>query len=381
MILALIYVAHLIAFPAALSTPRWPDSYAGTSRPTYATMGENGAVAIIVDRRDKQNVNYVFVVRSDGTTTVLGSDSVPADELRRLPRPMPCRRDGCTFDNVALAYDGTPFVTLEHYFGGAHLGFDEAAFVWNGSWHVVLEGVPFENRRGYAAPDNLSIGAADTPSSFAINGDFAGEQPGFQLPPVAAARLSGGIASLGDGIALAMRGAYVAGVRVNPADSSRGPAAIRWRCDPNAGTPCVLNNLGPGIPYAVDSHGEVVGSDGSRMPPPATAFDDAGEPVLWRAGKALVLSTRFGAAYAISESGTIVGTAEPSCGDRCRGPMRGFIADARDERPRARLLDPLVQNLGRRHLIAAFGVADDGRILALVGRDRENAKLAILVPQ
>lgn len=99
------------------------------------------------------------------------------------------------------------------------------------------------------------------------------------------------------------------------------------------------------------------------------------------------MSSEYGAAYAIAESGAVVGTfggSNVGPGDIVLGPTSGFIADARERHPHAVPLDPLVNNLGGRHVVAAFGIANDGRILAIVGTrgdKRSRGKLAILTPQ
>lgn len=78
-----------------------------------------------------------------------------------------------------------------------------------------------------------------------------------------------------------------------------------------------------------------------------------------------------GSAYAISENGAIVGVSDTGA----------FIANAYDAKPRARPLDELIPSLGNRHVQAAFGIADNDSILALVvGKDGKR-ELAVLVPQ
>lgn len=84
--------------------------------------------------------------------------------------------------------------------------------------------------------------------------------------------------------------------------------------------------LGAGVAYGVDVLGDVIG-----------------QPVLWRNGAVLQLSNDSGSAYAIDNDGIIVGATI----------IGGFVADARDARPRAIQLDPLVVNLHGRHVIEA----------------------------
>jgi hypothetical protein len=147
--------------------------------------------------------------------------------------------------------------------------------------------------------------------------------------------------------------------------------------------------LGAGVAYGVDSRGEVVGDDQAELESP----DYQGRPVLWRDGKAVFLSTERGTAYAIADSGVIVGTTTKGrwngCHENNSGLSSAFTANARDARPRAQPIDPLVRNLGLLHVESAFGVAEDGRILACVEdpaidsrpQYERKRRLAILVPR
>src|SRR5581483_9992731 len=103
-----------------------------------------------------------------------------------------------------------------------------------------------------------------------------------------------------------------------------------------------------------------------------------GEPVLWRNGKTIQLADNYGAAYAISEGGLIVGTL--AMDSRPRAYLTGFVARSRDAKPRVSVLDDLV-NIGRgQHVQAAFGVSDDGRILVIVTDSSQEKSLVVLIP-
>jgi hypothetical protein len=127
------YTLHLIAFPAGWSTPDPGAGREATSRPVDATMGENGAVAVILaDRSRFSTARHAFnnpaqrilIVRPDWTTTILRSP-VFTLALPDFPTAADCRndaRDCASFAKVALARDGTPFVTFENFFSGAYSG-------------------------------------------------------------------------------------------------------------------------------------------------------------------------------------------------------------------------------------------------------------------
>lgn len=238
---------------------------------------------------------------------------------------------------------------------------------------------------------------ADTADDYAFVGNYSDLFPMEDLDeaardPLWMADVSGaaftwGSVGLGVGDALAMRGTYVAGVDGGAKLVRQGPTpppavAVRWTCVRSAAAvhPCARGVLGPGVAYGVDSVGEVVGDDEPRLSIESGVLRSAGHPVFWRRGGVVRLSDRYGAAYAISKSGLIVGT----LGGKYRngfplfGEFRGFIASARDRYPRARSLDPLVSGLAGRHVLAAFAVSDSGNILAIVGNDRDDARLAIL---
>jgi hypothetical protein len=216
---------HLIPFLPGWSTPPADWSSSPLTRPLEATIGANGAVAVILARTTKNGqANRVLVVRSDGTMTILQSESPAAESVfrRRFRQRTECLTKGedCpSFSNVTLARDGTPFVTIQYWFDGAYSGIVEGALVWKGSWHVVPSGNPFDGAGDPWAPGNVSIAAAGTPLNYVFNGDY-GDDPGYDTvaphPPdyyenVTAARYGSHTIQLGVGTAMAMRGSYVAG--------------------------------------------------------------------------------------------------------------------------------------------------------------------------
>jgi hypothetical protein len=382
----LAYTVHLVQIPAGwlmaqpLQTSGTPD------RPAFAAIARNGTIAVLLQPASNgfHVSQRLLIVRANGTSTILREQSRTATHaFRRFLGPSECmtdNRDCPSFENVALARDGTPFVTLAYHFSGAYSGVGKAALVWNGAWHAVPSGKPFNGVGKPDDPDSLSIAAADTATSFAFIGDYLDSFPTEDLlvaarDPQYMADVSGvehesRNLALGLGHATAMRGPFVAGFY----EMKGGPpptTAIIWRCALSIATlhPCTRYNLGPGIAYGVNSRGDIVGDDepflNNELPP----RERGGSPVLWRDGKKFRLSTGRGSAYAISESGTIVGVSDSG----------GFIANALDANPRARPLDELIASHSGGHVQTALGVADNDNILALVVGMHGEPELALLV--
>ena len=398
-----LYTLQLIPVPVGLSLPK-PQATAGAStRPVFAAIARNGTVAVLLAPigRDVDSTRRLLIVRSNGTTVILRSESVPvqaAPAFRGFITKPTCtagNNDCPFFANVVLARDGTPFVTLAYVFSGAYSGVDKAAFLWNGAWHEAPRGNPFQGLGKPQAPSNISIAATDTPDRYAFIGDYQNSFPAEDLQLAAAdqyymADLSGAQfgsrnVALGIGGATAIRGRFVvgidAGLKLVPPRS--GPAvAVVWRCPPDEraySRRCARIELGAGVAYDVDSNGEVVGDNELALPNSGSAeLHSTGLPTLWRGRSAMLLSEAQGTAYAISESGTIVGSLARK--KSFSAGTSAFVASARDARPGARELDPLVQAIGNLHVQAAFGVADDGRILATVVDKAGKRSLAILIP-
>lgn len=371
-----------------------PDRSTGTpSLPVSATLGRNGTVAVLLARTgsDLHVSRRLLIVRANGTSVILRSESPEAtNAFRRFLEPSACMtesRDCPSFENVALARDGTPFVTLRYALSGAYSGVSKAALVWNGAWHVVPLGKPFSGVGKPDDPDNVSIAAADTPTSFAFIGDFYDRFPDedldlasrdrYYMANVSGVEYGSLTAALGIGDATAMRGAFVAGFDARLKLVARYPqptTAMLWRCVFSVAAsrrPCIRHDLGPGVAYGVNSRGDAVGDDEQFLHNQGELPVYSGSPVLWRNQRALRLSSAHGSAYAISENGAIVGVSDTGA----------FIANAYDAKPRARPLDELIPSLGNRHVQAAFGIADNDSILALVvGKDGKR-ELAVLVPQ
>lgn len=200
-----------------------PDRSTGTpSLPVSATLGRNGTVAVLLARTgsDLHVSRRLLIVRANGTSVILRSESPEAtNAFRRFLEPSACMtesRDCPSFENVALARDGTPFVTLRYALSGAYSGVSKAALVWNGAWHVVPLGKPFSGVGKPDDPDNVSIAAADTPTSFAFIGDFYDRFPDedldlasrdrYYMANVSGVEYGSLTAALGIGDATAMRG-------------------------------------------------------------------------------------------------------------------------------------------------------------------------------
>ena len=406
LVAALAYTMHLIAFPTGWSVPQ--ERLGLFNRPGYATMGRNGTAAVILAKWAANDAyqypaQRVLIVRADGTQTFLRAiGAIESQPFRFHQDVADCLHDprNCAgFSSTALARDGTPFVTLSKGFSGAYSGTVKAGLVWNGSWQVVPGTMPFDHTGKQVPPSNVSIGAADTAVNFAYNGDyvdsFAGEdlvdaaRDRYYQRDIAAVQYGSRRIQLGLGDAIAMRGQYVGGRDASVqliVNNSRETLtyAILWHC--LRGAPCTRSQLGTGAAYGVDSRGDAVGDDEQYFRQVTGDFGVLGTPMLWRKGRPISLSPETkGAAYAISEDGTIVGTFVDRAEGTAFSGTRGFIADLYDRKPRARALDSLVVNLGALRVVGAIGVADDGRILAIVQREgirnsQMRSRLAILVP-
>jgi hypothetical protein len=402
---ASVYALHVITLPAGWSLVshwRWASTLRISTQPTSETIARNGTVAVLLTRPgdESEDGQRLLIVRPDGTRLILQPQSIEiADAFRRFLKPSDCMANvhSCpVFERVTLAPDGTPFVTLEYGFSGAYSGVAHRGFLWNGRWHGVAAGKPFEGAGKPYDPDNVSIAAADDVFRFAFVGDYGDTFPNedlnvasqdrYYMADISAVGYNGLNFPLGIGNATAMHGAFVAGFdadRKLVASQNNDTVAVVWRCAldrlPTRHS-CTRMTLGPGIAYGIDSQGEAVGDNEPSPPLGGTSeLNGGGFPVLWRGGHELSLSNdNRGAAYAISESGVIVGTL--SAGPFVRSLRSGFVASARDATPQARTLDDLVEDIGERHVEAALGVAGDGRILALLTDRNHKRALAVLVP-
>lgn len=402
LIAASLYALHTISLPSGWSLVTPTSGSEVSTRPASAAIARNGAVAVLLTRTGKAEgeARRLLIVRANGTRLILQPRSLDiANAFRRFIKPSDCMADvnSCPyFERVTLAPDGTPFVTLASDLRGAYSGSMRTGFVWNARWHRVPPGRAFTGVGKPEDPDNVSISAADGAMRFAFVGDYRdsfpqedldlASQDRFYMADVSGVRYDSVNIALGIGNATAISGAFIAGfdgdvklVRSRYHDL----VAIVWHCAFNEranGRTCTRSALGPGIAYGVDSYGVAVGDNESSVPDVGSLqLHSGGSPVLWRHGHTVVLSKGvWGAAYAISESGVIAGTLTTGPGPNAL--LSGFVANARETKPRAFPLDELVGNGRGWHVEAAFGVADDGRILAFVTDTNRRRELAVLAP-
>lgn len=397
---AVTYTLHLVALPHG-----WVVTQPGGSllaRPE-ATIGRDGTIGALISRASLQRWRVagsgtLLVLHPNGRSVMLRSSTIegPPQFFRKFD-PGSCREDTSRcleFRNVAVADDGTPFVTAAYGFSGAHPGSVEGAFVWNGAWHFVPAEDPFGGLGMPSEPRNVSIAAAASIHYFTYVGDHSDGFPGEDLNvaahdpkllDVSAASFHSRTFALGLGNATAMRDWFVAGYDSGQGlvrnGTPRSSTAVVWGCSEaqRSGTRrCRRSNLGRGAAYDVDPLGEAVGGADPDWMRCTKELRAASPPILWRNGKAIDLAAVSGSAYGISQSGTIVGSIGPPCRP---GFARGFVADAREAPPQAHPLDDLVSNLDGRHVTAAFGVDDAGRVLCVVVDARGRKRLALLVPQ
>ena len=400
---ALVYAVHVISVPTGWAPATPPTFEPGPSR--YAAIGANGSLAILLARTNGtfHSGTRLLIVRANGTRLMLRAPAV-AQGSGGFVKGSTCRVDTyeCPyFENVKLARDGTPFVTVAHDFAGAYSGIRRAGFLWNGQWHAIPQGRPFSAWGKPDDPDNISIAAAESAERFAYVGDYADSFPQEDLhlaahdphymADISAVQYYSQRTSLGLGNATAMRGNFIAGFDaglklVRGDDDS---VAILWHCEFTAAAfnhSCSRTQLGPGVAYGVDSRGNAIGDNralystsGAVVSADQSARRSVGLPVLWRSGRPIVLAENTGSAYAISENGTIVGESF------ILGPPRtrlssAFVANAHDRNPVAQPLDLSLRSAESLHVQSAFGISDDGRILALVLNKAGVQEVALLSP-
>ena len=402
LVAASFYALHIVSLPSGWSLVSPSFNFEASTQPTSEAIARNGAVAVLLTPTGNPRVKAqrLLIVRANGTRLILKPQSIEiANAFKRFIKPSDCMADinSCPyFERVALAADGTPFVTLIYSFSGAYSGEKRAGFLWNGRWHAVPSGKPFAGVGKPNDPDNISISAADGATRFVFVGDYSDTFPGedldlasqdhYYMADVSGVGYDSLNIALGIGNATAMRGSFVVGfdadLKLVPS-KRHDTVGVVWRCAFNDLVnirACKRSELGPGIAYGVNSQGETVGDNEPSVPSSGTLeLRSAGFPVLWRRGNTVVLSQEInGSAYAISESGIIVGTLVG--GPTPKAPLSGFVASAREPKPQAHPLDNLVQNGGGWHVEAGLGVADDGRILAFVTDKDRRRELAVLVP-
>jgi len=332
-------------------------------------LSRRGSLAVIFRDHggDPEGKSKLLVVRADGTRVVL--DLPAASQLRqalsiyaydckasmgRCPAPY--------FGDVRLAADGTPYVTAAYFYDGMYMGYDEAAFKWNGQmWRNPLP-------EHFATPHDIEVVGAEN-GRFVFNRTYASERP---FGPFCAAHdgraaltVNGVQEDLGPGTATGLRGGYISGFSLEPDscqdafDRSSPPAqrlaALQW----NHGHP---RKLGPGIARAVSASGDEVGSD-SPVP------NEFGHPTLWHADRTITLGAGRGTANAVADDGTIVGTMDD----------RAFIIRGGDSERRLTFLDDLVSDKAW-HFLTALGIADRGRLLAVGRRGGGQLRIVLLDP-
>jgi hypothetical protein len=217
---------HLISYPSGWSQPNFDviASQNPTARPSFAAMGSNGAVAVIVRNLADRREQGVLVVRADGTTTILPRpiDSVDIPDFPSASECTSRKRGGCGFfSGVVVADDGTPFATYSVGFSGAYSGVRDAALEWNGAWHFLRKQAVLRGLSEPMDPRNVSITAADTSTNYAFVGNYSDLYPMEDLDDasrdrsymanVSGATFPWGSAALGVGDATAIRGPLVAG--------------------------------------------------------------------------------------------------------------------------------------------------------------------------
>jgi hypothetical protein len=365
------YAVHPIALPAQtvvdlpIVNGFVPDYDQGRS----SSLSRSGSLALIIHSDDRaartgRYTSRILVIRKDGTRVFL---DLPQPQLLAttlyhyaFDRGYTGRDPPVHFTDVSLADDGTPFATVAYFFDGAYSGDDEAAFIWNGeAWRNALPGEKHSFRIG-AAESVVRVAFVRTHSDEpgAVAGVALSDPHWHEDRVVLGA--DGSAHELGYGIATALRGEYLVGYRSGSyvrraADPPHPFTAVEW-------TGVRTAVLGPGIAFGVSASGEAVGTNVERP-------SEMGQPVLWQRGIRSVLSGSNGSAFAISDDGTIVGSAGG----------RGFIASDRGARRRLVALDSLLLDRSW-HIVAALGIAANGRIEAVAERPGGAPQIVLLDP-
>ena len=364
------YIVRTIGIPSGAVALGLADESNGSltvSKPPTLALGRNGTLAIVLAPVDAASLGTsVLIARSDDSRAILalpGGSMSGSCEPRRAGTPVSYQN--AHIDAVAVARDGTPFVSMSCVNAGAFISVPKTSALWNGNgWHrTAADAIPLN-------PANRAVSAADTPTDAVYNGDYSytfanldelQNTPHYQENETGYTHAGHGY-SLGFGTSLGMRGRYVAGFTagLNPMvpDNAhpRAATALEWADGRR-------RELGPGIAYDVNGAGAAVGDDEGTF----GASDR--HPVLWKRGITTRLSALRGSAYAISDDGTIVGTIDG----------RGFVISGGDVGRRVRYLDDLLPG-GAWHVTSAYGIAANGRILAVGSRHHGSAQVLLLDP-
>lgn len=348
-----------VVLPATGYQALWsPESY---RRPTTVSIADDGTIGAVVERDGKQ---YVWIT-SHGRTNVL---SAPGDALLSpfFFAATPGARGERTYPNAAiqnLVVSGTDtYISVGSSFTGGYSGYEEHTFSWNGATWIdasppsYLSGT--RNTWIAAASGTTTTLVADFADVPAGENESEPNNPHFHEDRILRHSRSG-TDFVGGGIATACAGNLIVGYDAGYRSTGYAPndpirtSAILWDSK-------VRSSLGPGIAWAVNRQGDVVGDDRESV-------RGKGHPTLWRRrGKAERLVSAFGSAFGINDAGTIVGVIDG----------KAYVAGVRTKR-RPQLLDDIVTPR-RWRIVAAYGIANDGTILALATKGKGPTTLVTL---
>jgi hypothetical protein len=328
-------------------------------------LAPNGAAAFVANGGGSDTSHEVIVVyRANGMRVAV---TLPQDNLLHQRFPVYVRGPhsertypGKRFENIVLADDGSLFATIGFDFSGGYSGIEEYPFVWDGlAWRQALTStVP-------VGVSNISVAAVETVSTATYVSDYLNDGPSeivqqqemrnYHEDDILVAR-GANKAIIGHGVATAMRKQLVVGYEV---DSQRRwslgaqPTALAWK---GLRTRVAL---GTGIAWAVNARHEIVGDDRTTVGRP-------GHPLIWSKGHRIRLSNASGAAYGISDDGTVVGDIDA-----------GAFVSFPDAPRTIRRLDELVHGWHIRH---AYAISSNGRILCLATDRRNRVQMIMLNP-
>lgn len=339
------------------AAPPWSPGVFAKLSTVY--MDRHGSIAALVNA--KSGLDHV-VVRIHSVERTLP----PPDEtlLRESIVSLPITPDGNpSFDSVRISAvaiaNGIPIITVSNAFNGAYSGTQSVSFVWDGvRWRRTLD-TSWKGRQntwivgGTAEGTVFGTDVLSKPSA----------QYGDELYPFATDALwSTGhtVRTIHGTIPTGAGARSFWGYRIVHADFQRStPEAIAW----SSGR---VHDLFGGIAWDSNASGAVVGDNRLTLGTPGT-------PVAMTGSRAIRLSQNRGTAFAINDSGTVVGSLAIT-----RYRNAAFVAALRSGNVTVTLLNSLMRS-NAYSITDAYYIADDGSILALASRQGA-VRLVVLTP-
>lgn len=339
--------------------------------PPGLAMGSDGTVAVLLpaERLSANNFSTRLLVRKP--SGIIRVYSLPSPELlakqfrmhTSLPNP---KFQQVYFDKVNVGSDGSVFAVIKSHFSGGYSGTESTVFRRDRSdWVAVperLELAPVTNDWQVST----DLGGVYNASRFAVVGIY-----GSQLRPSLDGlndphylryqlQLSSGFGNvlLGFGSSFNVGKRVTVGYRANQnpfgptCRTPRPTEAIAW-------TGARAVSLGPGIAYGVNDRDSVVGDDEHE-------YGAIGYPMIWVNGRGRRVSSQPGVAFAISNSGYIVGKLMD----------HGFMEFSLAGRNVMISLNKINSSI---RIVGAVGIEKDSRMILCVAEDSRKVRSAVLL--